>query len=144
MALLKGLFGGLKKGLTRTRETFTTSLRSLLHGRTVDDALIKELEAKLIQADLGLEAVNTLMERVRKESRAGTLTEGDQVIIDTDASGLTVRVARAAQSETKPSGTASVPPVRRWLRGFARRPACRRSRPWRRTAGRARPTASSR
>ncbi|MCA9292259.1 MAG: signal recognition particle-docking protein FtsY [Phycisphaerales bacterium] len=80
MALLKGLFGGLKKGLTRTRETFTTSLRSLLHGRTVDDALIKELEAKLIQADLGLEAVNTLMERVRKESRAGTLTEGDQVI----------------------------------------------------------------
>ncbi|MEZ6209806.1 MAG: hypothetical protein R3B46_00955 [Phycisphaerales bacterium] len=46
--------------------------------------------------------------RVGRKIIAGDITEGDQVIIDTDASGLTVRVARAAQSETKPSGTASV------------------------------------
>lgn len=80
MALLRGIIGGLKKGLSRTRDTFTTSLRSLLHGRSVDDSLLRELEAKLIQADLGLATVNTLMERVRGAARAGKLTEGNQVI----------------------------------------------------------------
>ncbi len=108
MAMLRGIFGGLKKGLTRTRETFTSGLRSLLHGRAVDETLIKELEAKLIQADLGLTAVNALIEGVRAESRAGTLTRGEEVIdyLKTQLTALWPPEDRALHEA--PAGTTTV------------------------------------
>ena len=49
MALFRGVMDRLKKGLTKTREGLVSSLRSIVHGRTLDDALIKEIEQRLIQ-----------------------------------------------------------------------------------------------
>ena len=48
MGLFKSVVSRLKKGLDRTRESFVGGLRTLLSGRTLDDALIDELERALI------------------------------------------------------------------------------------------------
>ena len=80
MALFKSVLGSLKKGLSRTRETFAGGLRSILMGRTLDDALIDELEARLIQSDVGVAATRELIAGVRADFKAGTLTKGEDVL----------------------------------------------------------------
>ncbi|MEO0484036.1 MAG: signal recognition particle-docking protein FtsY [Planctomycetota bacterium] len=80
MGLFKSAVGKLKMGLTRTREAFVGGLRSVLSGRTLDDALIAELESRLIQADVGVSATRRLIDGVRADYKAGVLTNGDEVL----------------------------------------------------------------
>ncbi|MEZ6242135.1 MAG: signal recognition particle-docking protein FtsY [Phycisphaerales bacterium] len=80
MALFKSVLGSLKKGLTKTRETFAGGLRSILAGRVLNDQLIDELEARLLQSDVGVKATNELIEGVRADYKAGKLTKGEQVL----------------------------------------------------------------
>lgn len=80
MGLFKATLSKLKKGLTRTREAFVGGLRSILSGRTLDEALIKELEARLIEADVGVSATRKLIEGIRADYRAGELRSGDDVL----------------------------------------------------------------
>ena len=67
-----GLLGRLKKGLARTRASFTDGLASLVLGRRqIDDELLEELETLLLTADVGVEAtrriIDALTERVRRK-----------------------------------------------------------------------------
>ncbi len=80
MALLKSVFGRLRKGLDRTRQAMGGGLRSLLGGRRLDEDLIKDLERTLIQADTGVQTTRRLVQRIRDDYKAGTLKTGDQVI----------------------------------------------------------------
>jgi len=80
MAFFKSVFGSIKKGLERTREVFAGGLRSLLHGRSLDEELIVELESKLIQSDVGVAATRRLVEGVRADYRSGKQTTGDDVL----------------------------------------------------------------
>lgn len=80
MALFKSVLGSLKKGLSKTRETFAGGLRSILAGRALSDELIDELEARLIQSDVGVAATRELIEGVRADYKAGTLTRGEDVL----------------------------------------------------------------
>jgi fused signal recognition particle receptor len=80
MGLFKSTIGAIKKGLARTRETFVTGLRSLLLGRRLSDELIDELEARLIQADVGVKTTTRLIDHLRGEYKAGRITQGDQVL----------------------------------------------------------------
>ena len=80
MGRFKSAVGKLRKGLTRTREAFVGGLRSVLSGRTLDDALIAELESRLIQADVGVSATRRLIDGVRADYKAGVLTNGDEVL----------------------------------------------------------------
>ncbi|MEL7474215.1 MAG: signal recognition particle receptor subunit alpha, partial [Planctomycetota bacterium] len=80
MGLFKSAIGKLRKGLERTRDAFVGGLRSVLSGRTLDDDLIRELEARLIQADVGVPATRTLIEGVRADHKAGLLKTGDDVL----------------------------------------------------------------
>ncbi|MEM9560430.1 MAG: signal recognition particle-docking protein FtsY [Planctomycetota bacterium] len=68
------------KGLSRTRETFVAQLRSMLTGRTLDDALIKDIERRLIEADVGVVATRQLIEGIRGAHKAGTLSKGEDVL----------------------------------------------------------------
>ena len=61
-----GLFGKLKKGLTRTRDFFTTDVDDLFFGRKVDEALLEELEERLITSDIGVETALEIVERIRE------------------------------------------------------------------------------
>jgi fused signal recognition particle receptor len=80
VALFKTVLGSLKKGLSRTRETFAGGLRSILLGRKLDDALIDELEARLIQSDVGVVATRELINGIRTDFKAGKLTKGEDVL----------------------------------------------------------------
>ncbi len=67
-----GLLGRLKRGLARTRSSFTDGLASLVLGRgRIDDELLEELETLLLTADVGVEAtrriIDGLSERVRRK-----------------------------------------------------------------------------
>ncbi len=78
--MFKAVFSKLKKGLGRTRETFVGGLRSLLTGRRLDEGLISELEARLIESDVGVGATGKLIGGIRTDFRAGKLTRGEDVL----------------------------------------------------------------
>ncbi len=80
MALFKSAFGKLKKGLERTREALGGSLRSLLSGKRVDEALLADLERRLIESDVGVKASRELVTGVRDDFRRGRIVTGDQVL----------------------------------------------------------------
>jgi len=50
MGLFKSTVSKIKKGLDKTRDALTGSLRSLLVGRTLDDAVIDDIETTNISA----------------------------------------------------------------------------------------------
>jgi fused signal recognition particle receptor len=64
MALLGGLLDKFRQGLRRTQDAV---LRPLGHLRRLDEAQLQELEDLLLQADLGVLAVDRLMARLRHE-----------------------------------------------------------------------------
>lgn len=80
MAFFKSVISKLKKGLERTRETLVTGLRSMLLGRRLDDALINDLEARLLQSDVGVKTTGRLITSIREQYRAGKIDSGDQVL----------------------------------------------------------------
>lgn len=80
MSLLKSVFSKVKGGLTKTRESFVGGLRSVLLGRKLDEAMIRELEARLIGADVGVKTATRLIAEIRKDFRAGRISTGDQVL----------------------------------------------------------------
>jgi fused signal recognition particle receptor len=80
MAIFRKAIDKLKKGLGKTRETFVSSLRSVLSGKQLDDELIKEIEKRLIQSDVGVAATKVLIDGIKADYKAGTLTKGEDVI----------------------------------------------------------------
>lgn len=66
-AMLSGLLGKFKQGLRRTQETVLRPLGHLLGLRHLDESQLEELEDLLLQADLGVHAVDQLMARLRLE-----------------------------------------------------------------------------
>ena len=66
MGLFKSVISRIKQGLERTRDAFVGGLRSLLLGRRVDEALIADLERRLLEADVGPKATGRLVAGVRE------------------------------------------------------------------------------
>jgi fused signal recognition particle receptor len=63
-----GWFQRLSEGLSRTRSVVRQSLDQFL-GRTPSPALLEELEAALLSADLGAPVVDRLMQQVHEQAR---------------------------------------------------------------------------
>ncbi|HVZ94422.1 MAG TPA: signal recognition particle-docking protein FtsY [Phycisphaerales bacterium] len=80
MAFMSSVISALKRGLGKTREVVSVGLRSLLLGRGLDEALISEVEARLIQSDVGVKTTKRLIDGVRAAYRAGTMKRGDEVL----------------------------------------------------------------
>ena len=60
-----GLFGRLRKGLSRSRSAFAEGLGNLLLGqKVIDDDLMEELETQLLLADVGIDATSEIMDRL--------------------------------------------------------------------------------
>ena len=76
MALLKKLL----KGLARTKQRFVGGLKAMLAGRTVDAELLGELEAVLIQADIGVQTAARICEDLQVARRDNRIAKGDDVI----------------------------------------------------------------
>jgi len=74
----KGLFGRLKRGLSKTREILTTDIDELFTGRQkIDDDLLEELEELLITADIGVRTAADLIERIAV--KGPKITSADQL-----------------------------------------------------------------
>ncbi|MEQ9207718.1 MAG: signal recognition particle-docking protein FtsY [Phycisphaerales bacterium] len=80
MAIFRKTLDKLKAGLGKTRQTFVSSLRSVLSGKQLDDSLIAEIEKRLIESDVGVSATRKLIEGIKADYKAGTLTKGEDVI----------------------------------------------------------------
>ena len=61
----------VKSGLARTRDALSDGIAAVVGGRRLDDDMVDEIEAVLLQADVGLdtatEIVDLLRERVGRE-----------------------------------------------------------------------------
>ncbi len=74
MALFSGLIDKFRQGLKRTQEVVLRPLGHLLGLRKLDEDQLLELEDLLLQADLGVHAVDLLMQRLRFElKRSGEI-----------------------------------------------------------------------
>lgn len=68
--MVGGLFGRLRAGLTKTRETLLGKVETLLQGRTrIDEDFLESLEEVLIAADFGMPVTQRLVVSLRKRAR---------------------------------------------------------------------------
>ncbi len=84
MGFFKSLVDGFKKGLEKTRDAIVTGvqgLRNILTGRKLDEALIDEIERRLLQADVGVKTTTKLIDGLRADFRSGKMESGDQALV---------------------------------------------------------------
>ncbi len=80
MAFFSKAIAKLAAGLTRTKEKLFGSLKALLTGRKLDEDLLRELEEKLIEADLGVAAARKIRADLQAAFQDKRITESEQVI----------------------------------------------------------------
>jgi fused signal recognition particle receptor len=76
----RGFFGRLRARLNRGGATLARELRTLLQGRRIDAALLEELEARLIGADLGVTVTNEILDELRQQAARHELTDADALL----------------------------------------------------------------
>jgi fused signal recognition particle receptor len=74
-------FGKLKDSLTRTRNSFFGQIAGLFGATQITDELWDDLEALLIQADVGVDTTTQLVERVRQRVKQEGYTQAAQAEI---------------------------------------------------------------
>ncbi len=75
------LFGKiLAKGLGRTKDKFLGSLKSLLLGKRLDKNLLDDLEAKLIEADLGVTTAAKISQDLQAAFEQKRIEKGEDVL----------------------------------------------------------------
>jgi fused signal recognition particle receptor len=62
-----GFFGRLRNSLSKSAARLTDGLASLLPGGKIDDAILDELESRLITADVGVETSGAILESLRTQ-----------------------------------------------------------------------------
>ncbi|MGE5552365.1 MAG: signal recognition particle-docking protein FtsY [Betaproteobacteria bacterium] len=71
-----GILARLRQGLARTREGLRTRLGELIsHSRSLDQEFFDELEAILLQADVGVATTEKILARLRERIKADRLAE---------------------------------------------------------------------
>jgi fused signal recognition particle receptor len=80
MGLFKSTISRIRHGLARTAGSLGSGLRALVAGRSIDEALIDEIEVRLIAADVGFKATTEIVDSLRADWKAGKLTSGDDAL----------------------------------------------------------------
>jgi len=63
-----GLFSRLKDGLSRTRQSLTGGVADLVLGaRSIDEALLEEIETMLLMADVGVDATREIIDKLTQQ-----------------------------------------------------------------------------
>lgn len=82
----KGFFSRLKAGLTKTRDNIVSGIDAVFHGASeIDDDFYDEIEEILIMGDVGVNATNDIMERMKqtvKEKHLKHPSECKQLLVD--------------------------------------------------------------
>lgn len=74
-----GMIARLRDRLTKTREGFASRVRVVLRRGKIDEELFEELEATLIQADMGVKTTGQLLEQMRARVKKDRLREAEQL-----------------------------------------------------------------
>ncbi len=80
MGLFKAAFEKIKQGLTRTRQGFVGSLRTILTGKQLSAELLDELEARMIQSDIGVRTSMELVADLRAAWERSEIETGDDAL----------------------------------------------------------------
>ena len=97
----------LKKGLEKTRESFSTKVDNVFKMfKKVDEELFEELEEALISADVGVETSLYIIDELRKKVKEKHLTEADEV--KTEIKGIISDILTSVDSKMNISSTPSV------------------------------------
>src|ERR1700738_2621439 len=76
----RGLFDRMKQAVTRTRESFTESISSIVAlTREVDETTLLNLEPLLLAADLGAPTTAIVMENLRQRALRTGIQGGDEL-----------------------------------------------------------------
>ena len=78
--MLRGAIDAIRRGLRKTAEAFGAGVRSVLHGRTLSEELIDDIERRLVAADVGVRAARELAAGLRADFRAGRVPRGEDAI----------------------------------------------------------------
>jgi fused signal recognition particle receptor len=98
--LFAKLFQKIKDGLAKTRQIFSGIFRL---GRRVDDTFLRELEERLIRADVGVQASLGIVERVRQAFADREVTEDLLAFVKSELKQLMVAPATAEALADLPS-----------------------------------------
>lgn len=80
MGLFRSTISALRKGLAKTRNVLAGGLRTILHGRKLDEDVIDEVEMYLIKADVGVKATTALITAMRAAYKAREISSGDDAL----------------------------------------------------------------
>jgi fused signal recognition particle receptor len=75
-----GFFGRLRAQLARSASRLAGDFTSLLRGRNIDAALLDDLEARLIGADVGVTATQSILDQLRASVARRELTDADALL----------------------------------------------------------------
>jgi fused signal recognition particle receptor len=69
----------IKLGLKKTREAISTNISSLIESGSIDDEFYEDLEFSLITADVGYQATQMILEKLKKEVKINGLKESQEL-----------------------------------------------------------------
>jgi len=73
----RGFFERLNQGLSRTRNGLTGNISSLFKGKTIDAALLNEIEDTLIMSDIGIHATQQIVDDLKQRLSRKSLKDSD-------------------------------------------------------------------
>ena len=73
----RGFFERLNQGLSRTRSGLTGNISSLFKGKTIDAALLNEIEDTLIMSDIGIHATQQIVDDLKQRLSRKNLKDSD-------------------------------------------------------------------
>jgi len=75
-----GFFSRMKQAVSRTRESLSTKIESIVAlTRTVDENALNSLEAVLLTSDLGVETTNAILTALRERAKRQAIEGGDEL-----------------------------------------------------------------
>jgi fused signal recognition particle receptor len=81
--VLGRLFGRIKEGLAKTRTAMSERIAAVVpRGTRLDDAQLEEIEAILVQADVGLETAGEVIAELRTRLREEAAPEGPEGVME--------------------------------------------------------------
>ena len=79
--MLGSFFGKIKEGLSKTRDAMHDKIAAVVPiGGRVDEEMLDEIEAILIQSDIGLDTAVEIIEELRSAVRSEKVSDGDGVM----------------------------------------------------------------
>ncbi len=105
-----GLFGRMKQAVSRTRESLSAKIDSLVAlTRTVDEAALEDLESALLTSDLGVQTTTAILNALRDHARHQAIQSGAE--LRSLLKQQLIAILTAPQDITAPPATPATPQV---------------------------------